>query len=40
MRFSDLLSRADDATLQTLLGTPVLRLLRLLDAGMVAPPTA
>lgn len=37
MRFSDLLSRADDATLQTLLGTPVLRLLRLLDAGMVAP---
>jgi DNA repair protein RadD len=37
MRFSDLLSRADDATLQTLLGAPVLRLLRLLDANMVAP---
>lgn len=35
MRFSDLLSRADDATLQALLGASVLRLLRLLDAGMV-----
>jgi hypothetical protein len=37
MGFSDLLSRANDAILQMLRGTPVLRLL---DAGMVAPPMA
>lgn len=37
MRFSDLLSRADDETLQAMIGSSTLRLLRLLDPGLVAP---
>jgi superfamily II DNA or RNA helicase len=37
MRFSDLISRIDDETLQELLGKPVLELLMLLDPGLATP---
>ncbi|AFZ29913.1 type III restriction protein res subunit [Gloeocapsa sp. PCC 7428] len=37
MQFDDLLSRADDETLQALLGNSVVRLLRLLDASLATP---
>jgi DNA repair protein RadD len=37
MRFDDLLSRADDETLQSLLGGTMLRLLKLLDPSSVTP---
>lgn len=37
MYLSNILSRADESTLQALLGSAVLRLLRLLDPGMVTP---
>lgn len=37
MRFDDLLSRADDETLQTLLGDAVIRLLKLLDFSLATP---
>jgi superfamily II DNA or RNA helicase len=37
MNFNDLLSRADDEVLQTLLGNSVVRLLRLLDPSLTTP---
>jgi superfamily II DNA or RNA helicase len=37
MRFSDLVSRMDDETLQDLLGKPVVELLMLLDPGLATP---
>lgn len=37
MKIDDLLSRADDQTLQTLLGGPGLRLVSLLDPGLASP---
>lgn len=37
MHLPSLLSRADEATLQAMLGAPVLRLLRMLDPGLVIP---
>jgi len=37
MNFDDLLSRADDEVLQTLLGGPTIRLLRLLDPQLITP---
>lgn len=37
MRFDDLLSRADDETLQTLLGSAAVRLLKLLDPSLATP---
>lgn len=37
MQFDHLLTRAGDATLQELVGTPALRLLRLLDPGLLQP---
>ena len=37
MNFDDLLSRADDETLQTLLGSVVVRLLKLLDSSLATP---
>lgn len=37
MKFDALLSRADDETLQTILGSAVIRLLKLLDSSLVTP---
>lgn len=37
MQFSDFISRADDQTLQNLIGVAVIRLLRLLDPNMATP---
>ena len=37
MHFDHLLTRAGDATLQDLIGTPALRLLHLLDPGLLQP---
>ena len=37
MHFNNLLSRADDETLQILLGSAAVRLIRLLDPGLVTP---
>jgi DNA repair protein RadD len=37
IRFNDLLDRADDETLQELVSSPVVRLLRLLDPQLAAP---
>lgn len=37
MRFDDLLSRTDDETLQTLLGSAAVRLIRLLDPSLATP---
>ncbi len=37
MRFDDLLSRADDKTLQSLLGSAAVRLIRLLDPSLATP---
>jgi len=37
MNFDSLLYRADDQTLQTLIGSPAIRLLQLLDSGIATP---
>lgn len=37
MQFDNLLSRADDETLQTLLGSAAVRLIKLLDPGLATP---
>lgn len=37
MKFDDLLSRADDETLQAILGSAVVRLLKLLDSSLATP---
>lgn len=37
MNFDDLLSRADDETLQTLLGSAAIRLIKLLDSSLATP---
>lgn len=37
MQFEDFLSRADDETIQTIIGAPTIRLLGLLDSGLTTP---
>ena len=39
MQFDTLLARADDETLQALIGAPALRLMWLLDPALVTPAT-